>query len=106
MQFGLCPCWNIVCMYAHCAQLGPNADDIMWQEVQMGIADVKFGARDAKEKNKVCVSPLTSNYSKNNILFCSDMHVFDGNSVTTQHRVLYLLYCMLLVLLFSFASAS
>ena len=25
----------------------------MWQEVQMGIADVKFGARDAKEKNKV-----------------------------------------------------
>lgn len=25
----------------------------MWQEVQMGIADVKFGAKDAKEKNKV-----------------------------------------------------
>ena len=40
----------------YCIQLGPNADDIMWQEVQIKIADVKFGAKDAKEKNKVHVS--------------------------------------------------
>ena len=37
-------------------QLGPNADDIMWQEVQIKIADVKFGAKDAKEKNKVALT--------------------------------------------------
>lgn len=39
-------------------QLGPNADDIMWQEVQIKIADVKFGAKDAKEKNKVTLKKL------------------------------------------------
>ena len=25
-----------------------------WEEEQMGIANVRFGARDAKERNKVC----------------------------------------------------
>ena len=34
----------------------------MWQEVQIKIADVKFGARDAKEKNKVYACSLPSKY--------------------------------------------
>ena len=34
-------------------QLGPNADIKKWEEEQMGIATVRFGAKDAKEKNKV-----------------------------------------------------
>ena len=35
-------------------QLGPNADIVKWEEEQMGIATVRFGAKDAKEKSKVC----------------------------------------------------
>lgn len=34
-------------------QMGPNADIKKWEEEQMGIATVRFGARDAKERNKV-----------------------------------------------------
>ena len=34
-------------------QLGPNADIKKWEEEKMGIATVIFGAKDAKEKNKV-----------------------------------------------------
>ena len=34
-------------------QLGPNADIKKWEEEQMETANVTFGARDAKEKNKV-----------------------------------------------------
>ena len=37
----------------HFIQLGPNADIKKWEEEQIGIATVRFGARDAKEKNKV-----------------------------------------------------
>ena len=33
--------------------MGPNADIKKWEEEQMGIATVRFGAKDAKEKNKV-----------------------------------------------------
>eukprot|EP00731_Ephydatia_muelleri_P026529 Em0018g629a len=33
-------------------ELGPNADIKKWEEEQMGIATVRFGAKDAKEKNK------------------------------------------------------
>ena len=36
-------------------QLGPNADIKKWEEEQMDIATVRFGARDAKEKSKVRV---------------------------------------------------
>lgn len=34
------------------AELGPNADVKKWQDEQSDIATVKFGAHDAKEKNK------------------------------------------------------
>ena len=44
--------WYDVCMRA---QMGPNADIKKWEEEQMGIATVRFGAKDAKEKNKVCL---------------------------------------------------
>ena len=37
----------------HTPQLGPNADVKKWEEEQMDIATVRFGARDAKEKSKV-----------------------------------------------------
>ena len=33
--------------------MGPNADLKKWEEEQMGIASVRFGAKNAKEKNKV-----------------------------------------------------
>lgn len=33
-------------------ELGPNADIKKWEEEQMGIATVRFGAKDAKERNK------------------------------------------------------
>ena len=36
-----------------CLQLGPNADLRKWEDEQLGIAIVRFGAKDAKEKNKV-----------------------------------------------------
>ena len=41
-------------------QLGPNADVKKWEEEQIGIATVRFGAKDAKEKNKVSVVTVTS----------------------------------------------
>ena len=40
------------CTRTH-TQLGPNADVKKWEEEQMDIATVRFGARDAKEKSKV-----------------------------------------------------
>ena len=33
--------------------MGPNADIKKWEEEQMGIAMVRFGAKDSKERNKV-----------------------------------------------------
>ena len=39
--------------HTHTTQLGPNADVKKWEEEQMDIATVRFGARDAKEKSKV-----------------------------------------------------
>lgn len=34
-------------------QLGPNADVKKWEEEQIGIATVSFGAKNAKERSKV-----------------------------------------------------
>ncbi len=42
-----------VCVCVCVVQLGPNADLKKWDEEQMKIAEVKFGAKDAKAKNKV-----------------------------------------------------
>ena len=43
-------------------QLGPNADVKKWQDEQIDIATVTFGARDAKEKSKVsiCINVMSS----------------------------------------------
>ena len=43
-------------------QLGPNADIKKWEEEQIGIATVRFGAKDAKEKNKVCAVVIVSSH--------------------------------------------
>ena len=37
-----------------------NADIKKWEEEQIGIVTVRFGAKDAKEKNKVNVVTVTS----------------------------------------------
>ena len=41
-------------MYLFSQQLGPNADVKKWQDEQIDIATVAFGAKDAKEKYEVC----------------------------------------------------
>lgn len=38
-------------------ELGPNYEQKQWEEEKLGQAKMKFGAKDAKSKNKVCWQP-------------------------------------------------
>ena len=44
-------------------QVGPNADVKKWQDEQIDIATVTFGAKDAKEKHKVSITSLSTPFS-------------------------------------------
>jgi len=43
-------------------ELGPNYEQKKWEEDKLGYAVMKFGAKDAKEKNKVHCACFTCSY--------------------------------------------
>ena len=55
------------------SQLGPNADIKKWEEEQMRIANVRFGAKDSKERNKVRDNSITNLFVCFVCLFCAQL---------------------------------